>query len=272
MIPRAHITAWRGHAPWATDALVEQDLVLSRAIVSIFVDPGLRISVAFRGGTALHKLFLPSPARYSEDIDLVQLDAGSIGSVFSALRAILDPWLGEPKRQLGPDGATLIYRGTSTVPPVQPLRIKIEINTREHASVLGVERRPFSVDSPWFAGQAEVATYRVEELLATKLRALYQRKKGRDLFDLWLALTALRVDDERLVDCFERYITASDGRVSRAQFEANLHTKLASPAFLGDVVPLIAPGVGYDPQAAGELVFERLIARLPGAPWKGLIK
>ena len=148
MIPRAYITAWRASAPWATDVQVEQDLVLARTIVAVFADANLSDLVAFRGGTALHKLFLPTPARYSEDIDLVQLTAGSIGPVFSHLRAVLDPWLGEPKRHLGPAGASLIYRGSSTTPPVQPIRVKIEINTREHVAVLGCERRRFSVDSP----------------------------------------------------------------------------------------------------------------------------
>lgn len=39
MIPRAHVTAWRANAPWSNDAQVEQDLVLSRALVEIFSDP-----------------------------------------------------------------------------------------------------------------------------------------------------------------------------------------------------------------------------------------
>ncbi|MBM4319451.1 MAG: nucleotidyl transferase AbiEii/AbiGii toxin family protein, partial [Deltaproteobacteria bacterium] len=41
---------------------------------------------------------------------------------------------------------------------------------------------PFRVENPWFSGAADVATYALDELLSTKLRALYQRKKGRDLF------------------------------------------------------------------------------------------
>ena len=36
MIPRAHITSWRAVAPWSTDAQVEQDLILSRALIEIF--------------------------------------------------------------------------------------------------------------------------------------------------------------------------------------------------------------------------------------------
>ncbi len=79
MIPRASITAWRSRAPWLLDEQVEQDLVLSRAMVEIFSDPLLSAELALRGGTALHKLFLVRVRRYSEDIDLVQLNAGPIG-------------------------------------------------------------------------------------------------------------------------------------------------------------------------------------------------
>ena len=70
MIPMAQITQWRQISPWSDDMQVEQDLILSRIIVDIFSDHLLRKELAFRGGTALHKLFLNPAARYSEDIDL----------------------------------------------------------------------------------------------------------------------------------------------------------------------------------------------------------
>lgn len=91
MIPRAHVTAWRSRAPWPTDSQVEQDLVLSRALVELYRNPSVAQTVAFRGGTALHKLFFTMPGRYSEDIDLVQIGAGPIGPILDAIRASLDP-------------------------------------------------------------------------------------------------------------------------------------------------------------------------------------
>ncbi len=122
MIQRDFIVAWRQQAPWPTDAQVEQDLVLSRALVEIFRDPLLSRELAFRGGTALHKLFLPTPARYSEDIDLVQISPGPIGPVMSALRKLLDPWLGIPRRSQSEGRMTFIYRFESELPPIVPLR------------------------------------------------------------------------------------------------------------------------------------------------------
>ena len=51
------------------------------AVIELFTRPVVREQLAFRGGTALHKLFLKPATRYSEDIDLVQMQAGAIGPV-----------------------------------------------------------------------------------------------------------------------------------------------------------------------------------------------
>lgn len=92
MIPRDYITEWRAHAPWVQDFQVEQDLVISRALVEIFSHPMLREALALRGGTALYKLHMKPPARYSEDIDLVQTEAEPAGPMMAALREVLDQW------------------------------------------------------------------------------------------------------------------------------------------------------------------------------------
>lgn len=149
MIPEAAITHWRNVVPWPQDAQVEQDLILSRALIEIFQEPILSKGLLLRGGTALHRLFVKPPRRYSEDIDLVQASAGPIGPILDAIRARLDPVLGAPRRERNPDNVTLRYRMESEIPPVIPLRLKVEINTREHFSVFGAEPHPLSVRSPW---------------------------------------------------------------------------------------------------------------------------
>ncbi len=97
MIPQDYITAWSRVAPWASQRQVEQDLIISRALVAIFSDPFLRGELRFRGGTALNKLHFPAPLRYSEDIDLVRTTAGPIGPVFDRVHDVLDPWLGKAR-------------------------------------------------------------------------------------------------------------------------------------------------------------------------------
>lgn len=269
MIQRAFLAAWRARAPWSTDAQVEQDLVVTRALVELFGDPVVQSSVAFRGGTALHKLFLPKPERYSEDIDLVQCEAGPIGPVMNAMRRRLDPWLGKPQWKQGKGRATLYYRFTTEIGPVVASRLKIEINTREHFSVLGFARRPLVAENPWFSGAADIATYHLDEILGTKLRALYQRKKGRDLFDLWAARRQAEVDPHRVVECFHGYVENDGVRISRAEFEANLIRKRGDRGFASDIEPLLAGGVAWDPHAATEYVMRELVSRLRGEPWRG---
>jgi predicted nucleotidyltransferase component of viral defense system len=149
------------------------------------------------------------------------------------------------------------------------MRLKVEINTREHFTVFDCQQIKFTVQNPWFSGAADFTTDRLEELLATKLRALYQRKKGRDLFDLWHALSLLPVDDAKVVECFGRYLAHGDITVSRAEYEANLTDKLRSPVFLEDIQPLLSTGTTYDVGEAGEIVRSRYIEKLPGDSWKG---
>jgi len=226
-------------------------------------------ALAFRGGTALYKLYLDPPARYSEDIDLVQVTAGPIGSVLDAVRARLDPWLGTPRRTLKEGRVVLLYRVQSAGPTPLPLRLKIEINSREHFSVYDLVDHEYKLRSRWYSGSAAIKTYELDELLGTKLRALYQRKKGRDLFDLWTAHRVAGSDPNRIVTCFLRYLREGGLRVSRAELEANLAGKLTDTTFTHDIEPLLAPHAEWDIEEAARYAREELLARLPGEPWKG---
>jgi len=269
VIPFDYITEWRAEVPWTTEAQVEQDLILSRAVVDMFSEPEVARLIGFRGGTALYKLHLRLAARYSEDIDLVQISAGMIGGVIDAIRHALDPWLGEPRRTTKEGRIVLMYRMTSEGQPPVPMRLKVEINSREHFSVFGIEEREFTVRSRWFNGTAKVKTYQLDELLATKLRALYQRKKGRDLFDLFFAGHNAKVDPARMVECFKRYLEHDGKRVTRAEFEANLQEKLSDPDFARDIRPLLASDVKWDQEAAANYLLSEILPLLPGKPWKG---
>lgn len=268
MIPRDFITEWRSEAPWTSDEQIEQDLVISRAVVEIFKVGDLARSLAWRGGTALFKLHLRPAARYSEDIDLVQITSGPIGETFDALRAALDPWLGEPRRVLKEGRVNLVYRFASEQVPPRPMRLKIEINSREHFSELGHIHHAFSVSSRWWSGTADVTSFELDELLGTKLRALFQRKKGRDLFDLWYAVDRQASSPERIVACFYRYMRESGVRVTRAVFEENLARKLTDSVFRADMTPLLRPELSWDIDRAGDIVKKELITRLPGDPWR----
>lgn len=144
---------------WVADWQVEQDLVISRTLVELFSRRVIAEALAFRGGKALYKLHL-HPARYSEDIDLVQATAGAIGPVLDEIHATLDGWLGKPQWKQTAGRVTLAYRFDSEHAPPLRLKLKLEINTREHLSALGLIHHPFKVDSRWFVGAADIPTYK----------------------------------------------------------------------------------------------------------------
>src|ERR1700722_903409 len=97
MIPAAFLQEWSAHAPWPDSRQIEQDLIICRALCDLFNESALAGKIAFRGGTAINKLLFKRPLRYSEDIDLVQTQAGPIGATVDAIRDAL-PWLGKCNR------------------------------------------------------------------------------------------------------------------------------------------------------------------------------
>lgn len=263
MIPRDYITSWRAEARWIQDIQVEQDLVICRALVELFANPVLAKALAFRGGTALYKLYVKPAARYSEDIDLVQMSAEPAGPVMEAVRSVLDPWLGTPRWKQTEGRVTFVYRFSSEDMPPIGMRLKVETNTREHFAVHGFKTVPFSVSSRWFEGQCEISTYELEELLGTKMRALYQRKKSRDLFDLATALEQTDVEPSRIIETFLAYMDHGGHRVTRALYEQNIQKKLVDPLFAADISPLLANGYVWNMTEAAQQVTEALIQRLP---------
>jgi predicted nucleotidyltransferase component of viral defense system len=263
MIPQAYITEWSNNVPWQTNEQVEQDLVICRALVEIFKDDFLADSLAFRGGTAIHKLYLHPQPRYSEDIDLVQIKAGTIGKVIDHIREALS-FLGKVKVEAGETMATMKFRFDSEFPPIVSLRLKIETNCKEHFTVLGWEKKLFEVNSSWFNGECNLITYQLEELLGTKLRALYQRRKGRDLYDLWKALTASNLNPDLLLKCYKEYMNFSLEKPipSKKEFLLNIEAKKIDPDFLGDTAALLRPDEKYNHEEAFKIVIDTLIERM----------
>ena len=266
MIPRAYITEWQQHAPWQFSEQVEQDLIISRALVKIYQDEFLASRLAFRGGTALSKLFMGQASRYSEDIDLVQIESGPVKEIIRRLQTVFEGF-GKATVKRAESSFKLIYHYDSEIEPVQKMRIKVEVNSREHFAVLGWNSIPFLMDSPLFKGKTDITTYKLEELLGTKLRALYQRSKGRDLYDLFKFIREFSPNLEEILTCYRTYIDFSlrdSGKhgPSRIEFEKNLLEKLNDPEFIGDTKALLLPGEAYDPQTAGQYVIENLIAAI----------
>jgi predicted nucleotidyltransferase component of viral defense system len=175
----------------------------------LFNAPALAGKIAFRGGTAIHKLLFKQPLRYSED-------------------------------------------------------------TREHDSVLGIQQSPFAVENGWYQATASIASFAPEELFGTKLRALLQRRKNRDLFDLHMGLQQLSMNPEALLACFDHYVTLEAKPITRANAEQRMLEKLTH-SLTEDMAPLLPPGIKFhedDAVAAFESIWNILITRINGDPWK----
>ena len=273
MIPAQNVIAWSNVVPWPNARQVEQDLIISRAPVEVFSDELLCGALRFRGGTALNKLHFPEPMRYSEDIDLVRTSAGPIGPILGQLRAVLEPWLGRAKFDQSAVAPKLRFRVAAEDPGGVPIRLKIEINTREVHAFDAATALPLQVANPWFSSEATIPTFSREEMLATKLRALLQRDKGRDLYDIAHGLEVFEsLDIGRIVKIFGKYLALSGQAISRAQAQERMFAKLANPRFLLDVAPLLpaAHAEAFTREARGEpfrRVFVSLVDTLPGEPW-----
>ena len=261
MIPNAVVTAWGRDRPWPTRQQVEQDLLLARLIVDIFNHPYLGGELVFRGGTCLHQLRLAAPRRYSEDLDFVRRTHAGIGVVFDALREVAERIGFEVASRVSSENSKMVLVAHAEHDPSLPIKVKVEVNTHETSPVLPLEDVSFSVDTAWFRGSAQVHTYETHELVATKIRALFQRRKGRDLFDLWLALSELQLDPREILAVFAHYRPAG---MSAAVAVRNLREKLGNSGFRRDLDPLLAVGVAstYDIDAAGEVVIREIISQI----------
>jgi predicted nucleotidyltransferase component of viral defense system len=261
MINEMLVLNWKEKADWQTLQMIEQDLILSKALVCLFANEEINDKLVFRGGTALNKLFLKPSSRYSEDLDFVQKHRGPIGDILSQIRELLDPWLGIPKRKLTARSAKLLYRYTSI--EGNPAKLKIEINVTEHFQVLPLQYVPFEVDSKWFQGSCKIPTYALEELMATKLRALYQRRKGRDLFDMWLVMKGNMVDLDKVISIFQQYCDKDGNVITGKLFISNMELKRQEEDFQTDMRALLPENEKWDFNEAFDFVMEKVISKLP---------
>lgn len=269
MIPNSYVQAWRVKAPWPDVGQTEQDLIICRALCDLFNAPGLKDKIAFRGGTAINKLLFKQPLRYSEDIDLVQTQAEPIGATVDAIRKAL-VWLGKCNREQAGHSMHLVFKFTPEADPQAIMKVKVEINTREHAHLFGIRNYHFEVDNDWYQGETEIASFEPEELFGTKLRALLQRRKNRDLFDLHHGLDQLAMDRNKLIACFDHYLALEGKPITRAVAEQRMLEKLTR-SLTEDIAPLLSAGVRFnddDAMRAFERVWTELITLIKGDAWK----
>jgi len=257
MIPYNVVTAWSLSHPWPTREQIEQDLLLSKAICDIYTNKLLAGELILRGGTALHKLILSKPHRYSEDLDFVRSSAGGIGAIMKELTELGKLTGFTVKTRIGQFPKVFWHGGTQTG---RDMRIKIEINTYERSPALPLAEATHSVRSDWYSGSALVRMFQNEEMAATKIRALFQRAKGRDLFDLWLLTNEIGVDAELVCRAFSTY---RPDEFTQKRAIANLEEKLGDASFLTDINNMVPSEKSeYDVGKAARQVIENYLVNL----------
>lgn len=259
MIPRPTIDSWREVADWPQDSQVEQDLIISRGhytLVEIFNHEYLKDKLAFRGGTALNKIVLPKAIRYSEDIDLNRLENSPIKPVIDGFREALDEMLGGPAKVKTTKNSVKILYDYNSIDN-ETRRLKIEINVRETLPLKPLLNVPYEVNSDYFQGKTSILAFDTEEMIGSKIRALYQRNKGRDLFDLY-ELSKMDFNWDNIVASFKLLNIGA----SRKQFEKNLSLKMANNEFLEDILPLLPNKYSYNALQAYEWFLEEIIPRM----------
>jgi predicted nucleotidyltransferase component of viral defense system len=244
---------------------------------SIFQDKFLRSQVAMRGGTLLHKVCMPPAARYSEDIDLVVVGDRPEGHIEKGLVRVLEEVLGRPKgfswdkvfltlrNRFQP---SRILRINYVVPPaaaINPLTIKIEANVNERQPFRPIQQNGFEFDFRDEHHAVQIIGYDLAELLGTKMRALFQRVKGRDIFDLYWALLNANpaVDPQAVIGSFQHYLSQEGAVPKRRDFVHALDERMANSGFRQDIVPLLRRDITFDIYEARKVLQERLLNLLP---------
>jgi predicted nucleotidyltransferase component of viral defense system len=258
MIPHPEILAWREIADWPLDEQVEQDLIISAALVKIFSDSSLKGKLAFRGGTAFNKLIFPKALRYSEDIDMNRLENSEAGPILDAIRKSLKEIF--PKTKAKSKRTKNSIKLTYSYPSIGggTRNLKIEINVCETQPQKELEEFPFAVKSGFFSGSTTILGFDKEEMIGTKIRALYQRSKGRDLFDLF-ELSKLDFNWDNIVDSF---LKLEDIDVTGKFFEKNLTEKIKNKSFLEDTISLLPKDISYNPKEAYMWFLGEIIPRI----------
>lgn len=198
MIPTREILELR--AEWQLDVgVIEKDYVLSWLLAGLANDPELATTWVFKGGTCLRKCYYET-YRFSEDLDFTIINNGpEAPEDLQPIFARIGSWL---RNEVGIDlviddqsfrrrtnlrgnattEARLAYRGPNP-PPTLP-KVKLDLTSDE---VLVETPETRQIVHPYSDGPlptAGVLCYSLVELFAEKMRALAQRCRPRDLYDV----------------------------------------------------------------------------------------
>lgn len=183
--------------------VVEKDYVLGWMLYGI-ASSAASDSLAFKGGTALSKVYFPGKWRLSEDLDFTTTDDSEMVVLGTGVMYEVP---GIVKKESGIDielkGDPLanpeFFRGKiKYTGPLSKNNIKIEISSEPFVGKVVRKSVPHAYDYPKFA----VKVYALDNLLAEKMRAVVERGKIRDYYDVWRLLKIRKFDKQELKELF----------------------------------------------------------------------
>lgn len=247
-----NVRVWADEQGIADETLAELDLRLTHAI-GLIATSDLGELLSFKGGTALNKLYFGSTARLSVDLDFNAL--GDERTVYRRCREVRESLIAvleqsgalKQRHDYGVAGDRILFRYPA-VSTGDTRTYKVEISLTERFAVCGTVRRPLRVPltaRPLDRVEITVNTVALVELIATKIRALHQRRKGRDVFDIWQAIH--RVEDTTLLRKLVLFYFACRGvSFDRRVFFETLGQKLRDRRFHDDLRVFLRPDTTFD--------------------------
>lgn len=258
----AQIRRWGDRIGVTNETLMELDILLCHTL-GLIARSSYGSSLVFKGGTALNKLYYEDLSRLSVDLDFNAL--GKESEVYERAREMREGittrlvtsglTAGRFKFGVLGDHFHFAHEALTTLEGAR-MTFKVEISTVERFSVLGLVQRDLIVPTTADPGAYEavsIQTVELVELIATKIRALFQRRKGRDLYDLVQA--SQRIDDPRILRKLVLfYFACSDIPFSAPEFFTNVDRKFDDARFRGDLDVYLRPSLQFDWNATATTV------------------
>ena len=235
--------------------LAEHDYRITHLIHAIYSNEFLAQRLLLKGGSAINKFYLGELSRLSVDLDFNH--SGSKEEVLEDAKEVRSSIIDTIKNHDSSYATNYDHSYEQTTvrakynavagEAVQP--IKIEISHVERFPILGSLTKGLALDT---GESIKVGTYSLEELLATKLRALYDRLKARDVYDLYMAYDLLK--DKTALRKMFLYYFYRDRKVFTPKI---FFKKLSENTYEDDVSGFIRPTVNFDLEEAKNEVIEK---------------
>lgn len=230
-------------------SLVEQDVRVSYALREIFDNEFLNPLLRLKGGTAINKLYLKDTSRLSVDLDFNHLgEKHAVAKQRPEVRKEIVNTLSKNDPNYHFTITRRDWYQTTIVASYKPLfgsrgeRLKIEISHVERFPILGTKIRSFRLLDT--GESCKASTYSADELVSTKLRALFTRARGRDIYDVYHAANIGL--NKKLVRKMFLYYLFRVGKMYNPNLDyKKLSERLMQKRYIDDVTGYVRPEINF---------------------------